>query len=107
MVAESLPVQAACRVLQVSESGFYAWRKRQPSARTVRHTLLLERIRHVHIDSRHTYGSRRVHAELTLGHDVQVGLEAVAMLMRRAGIQGISGRPRWRKVPNVPTTADL
>jgi hypothetical protein len=67
MSAERLPIQLACRVLKVSESGFHAWRKRPPSARTLRHTLLLERIRQIHLDSRSTYGSRRVHAELTLG----------------------------------------
>lgn len=107
MSAESLPVQLACRVLKVSQSGFYAWRTRAPSARTVRHTLLLERIQQIHLDARGTYGSRRVHAELTMGQGVQVGVEAVAMLMRRAGIQGISGRPRWRRAPNVPTAGDL
>jgi transposase InsO family protein len=48
-----------------------------------------------------------VHAELTLGQGVQVGVEAVAVLMRRASIQGISGRPRWRRVPNVPASGDL
>jgi putative transposase len=107
MAAEKLPVQLVCRVLNVSESGFYAWRKRAPSARSIQHTLLLERIRQVHLDSRSTYGSRRVHAELTLGQGVRVGVEAVAVLMRRSGIQGLSGRPRWRRVPNVPTSGDL
>ena len=29
------------------------------------------------------------------------------MLMRRAGLQGLSGRPRYRKVPNMPTASDL
>ena len=43
----------------------------------------------------------RVHAELTLGHGIPVGHNAVAMLMRRAGIAGLSGnrRPRRRPVP--------
>ena len=65
MAAEGLPVQLACRVLQVSESGFYAWRTRPPSPRAVRHTILLERIRQVHLDSRQTYGSRRVQVKLS------------------------------------------
>ena len=29
------------------------------------------------------------------------------MLMHRAGIQGLSGRPRYRNVPNVATASDL
>jgi putative transposase len=41
MAAERLPVQVCCRVLAVSESGFYAWRSRAPSARAIRHAWLV------------------------------------------------------------------
>ena len=107
MVAEGLPAQVACRVLDVSESGFYAWRNRPPSSRSVRHALLTELITQIHVDVRGVYGYRRVHAELTLGHGLSVGAEAVALLMRRAGLQGVSGRPRYRRIPNQPTAGDL
>ena len=63
-VAAGLPVEVACRVLGVSESGYYGWRSRAPSARAIRHNLLTEVIRKVHTDSRCVYGYRRVHAEL-------------------------------------------
>ena len=106
MAAEGLPVEVACRVLGVSESGYYAWRCRAPSARAVRHDLLTDVIRRVHSDSRGIYGYRRVHAELTLGHGLTVGHEAVHLLMRKAGIEGISGRPRYRRIPNVATASD-
>lgn len=49
-----------------------------------------------------------MHAELTLGHQIAVGREAVARLMRRAGLSGVTGRPRFRKIPHgPPTAADL
>ena len=70
MATEGLSVQVACRVLGVSESGYYAWRKRPPSARAVRHAWLTDRIRAVHAASRGTYGARRVHAELVLGQGI-------------------------------------
>ena len=107
MSAEDLPIQVACRVLGVSESGFHAWRSRAPSARSIRHALLTDIIRRVHLESRGVYGARRVHAELTLGLGTVVGRITVEILMRRASVRGISGRPRFRHVPNVATAADL
>ena len=107
MAADGHSVLLACRVLAVSESGFYAHRSRPPSARAIRHARLTDRIARVHQDSRGTYGARRVHAELTLGHGLSVGRCAVEMLMRRAGLAGMSGRPRFRRIPNVATAADL
>lgn len=107
MAAEGLPVGVACRVLAVSVSGYYDWLDRPLSARTIRHVWLSELITKIHTDSKAAYGARRVHAELTLGHGITVGHEAVAMLMRRAGLQGLSGRPKYCKIPNLATASDL
>jgi putative transposase len=46
-------------------------------------------------------------AELTLGHGLTVGAEAVWLLMRKSGLQGLSGRPKYRRIPNLPTAGDL
>lgn len=73
----------------------------------MRHAWLTDVIRQVHVDSRGTYGSRRVHAELTLGHGLQVGYHQVSLLMRRAGLQGLSGRRKWQRAPNLSTATDL
>jgi putative transposase len=105
MATEGLSVGVACRVLGVSESGYYARRKRPISARAVRHAWLTDRIRAVHEASRGAYGARRVHAELVLGEGIGVGHQAVERLMRAAGIQGLSGRPRYRKsAPHAAAT---
>jgi putative transposase len=105
MVAEGLPAQLACRVLDVSESGFYAWRSRPPSEREVRHAWLTDLIRQIHVGFRGVYGYRRVHAELTLGHGLAVGAEAVWLLMRKAALPGLTGRPKYRRIPNQPPLA--
>jgi putative transposase len=97
MATEGHAVQIACRVLAVSESGYYAWRKRPCSPRAVRQAWLTDRIRAVHAASRGTYGARRVQAELVLGQGITVGHQAVERLMRVAGIRGLSGRPRYRR----------
>lgn len=97
MAADGLPVQMAARVLGVSQSGHYEFRSRGPSAREVRHAVLTDLIREVHTTSRGTYGIRRVHAELTLGRGLVVARGTVELLMHRAGVQGVTGRPRWRR----------
>lgn len=96
MAGEGLPVQVATRVLAVSESGYYASRTRGPSVREVRHALLTDLIREVHLASRGTYGYRRVHAELTLGRGLVIAHGTVELLMARAGLAGVTGRPRWK-----------
>ena len=108
MAADALPVEVACRTLGVSVSGLYDWRTRAPSPRAIRHAWLTDVIREVHTASRATYGSRRVHVELTLGRGITVGYHAVTMLMRRAGLEGICGRPKHRpRLPPQFTAADL
>ncbi|GCE75132.1 hypothetical protein CBZ_01880 [Cellulomonas biazotea] len=97
MAEEGLRVQVATRVLGTSESGFYAWRTRAPSARAIRHVILTDAIREIHAVSRGVYGVRRVHAELRLGREISVAQGTVAILMQRAGLKGIGGRPKWRR----------
>jgi putative transposase len=84
----------ACRVLNVSRSGYYEWVSRLDSPRGQENALLLKHITDIHAESRGTYGSPRVHAELTLGLGLPVNLKRVARLMREAGIQGLYRRRR-------------
>ena len=84
----------ACRVLEVSRSGYYDWVSRPASPRHQENELLLKHIKQIHADSRETYGSPRVHAEMTLGLGLLVNLKRVARLMRQAGIQGLYRRRR-------------
>lgn len=82
-----------CRVLQVSVSGYYAWRQRLPSQRAMANVRLTEQIAHVHQVSRRTYGSRRVTAALR-----QAGMvcnrKRVARLMRLSHLRGCERRKR-------------
>jgi len=80
-----------CRVLGVSPSGYYAWRKRPASARAQADQRLLRQIRTAHEASRGTYGVPRIHAELC-EQGVAVSRKRVARLMREAGITGVSRR---------------
>jgi hypothetical protein len=64
---ESRSVQLACRLLEVTRSGYYAAASRPPSARSIRHAWLTDLITQIHAASRSTYGVPLVHAELRLG----------------------------------------
>ncbi len=91
----SYPVATMCRVLEVSTSGYYAWLKRSPSQRSREDAVLAGRIRWIHLRSRGTYGSPRIHAELC-DEGVHVGRKRVARLMQAAGLQGVSRRKHTR-----------
>ena len=107
MASEHHDVRRVCRLLEVSSAGFYAWRDRPPSLRAVRHAWLTDLISEIHTDSRQTYGSPRVHAELTIGRGITVGRHTIAALMRQAGLRGLPAAKRLRRMANVATATDL
>lgn len=88
-------VRALCRVLFVSPSGYYAWDEREPSARSKSDAELLRKIHVIHDESRGTYGVPRVHAVLAKD-GIFVGKKRVARLMRKAGLEGVSRRKKYR-----------
>ncbi len=85
------PVRMMCRLLQVSASGYYAWRTRPECPRATRDRELMGRIRRVHEASKGVYGSPRVHAEL-VAEGVHVGRHKVARLMRLERLRGCPKR---------------
>lgn len=98
-----------CRVLGVARSGFYAWLHRAPSARALADAALLAEIRKVWGQSKKTYGSRRVRAELA-HRGIEVGLGRVERLMRINGLSGSAPKKRGRstiRVPGVRPAPDL
>jgi putative transposase len=94
----AFPVRIMCAVLEVSASGYYAWRDRPESKRAHANRTLAADIRRVHADNRAVYGSPRVHAAL-LAEGRRVGVNRIARLTRHHGIQG-------RHKVRVPRTTD-
>ena len=86
-----------CALYGVTRGGFYAWQRRQPSARTSQDARLTERIRQVHAQSRGYYGSPRVARQLRCEGE-SVGRRRVARLMRGARLQGRSARRYHRSM---------
>ena len=90
---DAYPVRMLCTVLEVSPAGYYAWRSREPSARSVANRELVAAIRHVHRASGGRYGSPRVHAEL-LAQGRGTSRGRIERLMRRHGICAIMAPAR-------------
>jgi putative transposase len=80
-----------CAVLDVSPSGYYAWRQRQPSARAGRDAVLQRQIATVHRINRGVYGAPRIHEELAAA-GIRIGRKRVARLMRALGLRGVTRR---------------
>jgi transposase InsO family protein len=91
------PVGVICRVLGVTRSGFYAWMRREPSARQLRREELAEKIIAAHQANRRVYGSPRIHRELVAGGE-KVCRNTVARIMKQRKIRG---RIRRRYVPRT------
>src|SRR2546426_1957151 len=76
-----------CRVFAVSSSGYYAWAKREPSARALEDARLTARIRMYHARSKGRYGAPNIHMDLREA-GIRVGKKRVARLMKAEGLQG-------------------
>jgi transposase InsO family protein len=88
-----------CRVLEVSASGYYAWRNRPEGARARANRTLLADVQRLHAEHRGRYGSPRMHAAIR-AEGGMASRGRVARLMRRHGIRALAGR-RFR-----PCTTD-
>lgn len=100
-------MKQCCRVLGVSSPGYYIYRNRPLAPAKMRREWLTALIKDVHAESRGTYGSRRVHAELTKARDVWVSERLVAVLMQKAGIAGLPGPAKVKRIKGIPTADDL
>lgn len=92
---KAYPVEFMCDELEVSVSGYYAWRGRGPSARSREDALLTALMHVIYEDLNGNVGRRRMRAELVVrGHKVSV--KRVHRLMQAAGLQGRFPRP-WKR----------
>jgi HTH-like domain len=105
VAAEAIPVQVACPGGGLVDLGLLRLAAATAVGPRDPPRLADQPGRRLHQRSRGTYGARRVHAELRLGHQVVVGHGAVESLMRRAGLEGVTGRPKFRRGLRPEATA--
>lgn len=88
---QQFPIAALCRVLQVSASGYYAWKKRLPSVQMQANAQLTEQIKTIYEDSDQTYGSPRIYEELKQ-RGVSCSEKRIARLMRLSQLYAVTAK---------------
>lgn len=96
-------IEMMCSALGVSESGYYAWRKREPSIHAQEDQRIVAAIRRIHQDSRQLYGSPRIHAMLQR-EGIRCSRKRVARLMQEHGI--FSRRRPKRRIKTTDSQHD-
>ena len=84
--AKRFPVQRLCKVLDVSASGYFAWKERPACRRQRDDIVLLAHVRSAFTLSNGTYGSPRMVHELR-DNGLTIGRRRVARLMRENGLR--------------------
>ncbi len=76
--------------LQVSKSGYYAWRKRSKSLRSTENEALLKEIIQIHEASHGAYGGRKITHEINRKSEKPVSHKRAGRIMRENGIRSKS-----------------
>ena len=101
---ERFPVMFMCEMLEVSRQGYYAWKKRAPSARQKEDVTLTTLIAAIHRAHKGRYGIDRIHADLGR-NGYRVSPKRVRRLARAAGLRCVHPRPYKATTVQDPANA--
>lgn len=94
---QQYPITLLCQVLEVSESGYYAWKTRPVSQRCREDAKLAAEIQQIFLDHRQIYGSPRIHAMLR-ARGIHCSRKRVVRLMQQLGL---SAQPKRSRKPTT------
>ena len=98
-------VSRMCRWLELSRSGYYAWRRREPSGRAQRREQLRVRVEETYHEFNRIYGSPRITRELA-DRGVSCSENHVAELLRDSGLRARNGKA-FKYSPSVEAMAGV
>ena len=96
------PLSVVCWVLNVTPSGFHAWRGRAPSKRAQERDRLSAAIRKVFAAHRGRYGAPRICRVLREHHGYSGSLNRIQKLMRALGLRAKAGRKYKATTDSTP-----
>jgi putative transposase len=103
------PLPVLCRLMRVSQSGYYAWRKRFAKAPCARRQQLKQLVRNCYFENRRRYGTRRIQRALA-GGGVSLGRCRIRRLMKEEGLKAIEPqgfKPRTTDSRGVKASPNL
>ena len=89
--------------MEVSPSGYYAWRKRLSKPPNLRRRHLKQLVRNCYFENRKRYGARRIAKSLTK-NGVKIGRRKVCSLMKEENLKAIRARAFKPKTTDSKTT---
>ena len=99
--AQAYPIRVLCQTLEVSESGYSAWRSREPSQHSREDAHLSAAIQQIFEEHRHVYGSPRIHAVLQ-ARGIACGRKRVVRLMQHLGLSAVIKKRRKPTTRSTP-----
>jgi len=103
------PLAVICRALEVSKSGYYAWKERAKSRHTIANEDLLIEIRRIFLEHDKNYGSPRIYNALRKT-EIRCSENRVARLMKKDKLVAVQRRKyrattdskhNWPVAPNI------
>ena len=92
-LSQEYPIRQLCAALNISRSGYYAWRAGQESARELANREMAQQIKQLFEAKRQRYGSPRITQQLRRQGQV-CNHKRVERLMRQEGLKARRGRKR-------------
>ncbi len=90
-----------CKTLEVSESGYYAWKSREPSQHCREDARLCAAIQQIFLEYRQVYGSPRIHAVLK-ARGMACSRKRVVRLMQQLGLSAVTKKRRKPTTRSAP-----
>ncbi len=98
-VESEISVKAVLKILRVSTSGYYAWKKRKPSKQSIKKKITIEMVKEIHEESNEIYGAPKITIELHK-RGISITERTVGLYMRESGLRA------WYRKPYTQTTVD-
>ncbi len=103
------PIPTLCKVIGVSKSGYFGWKKRSVSKREQAEPRLELEIRAAHIRTRGTFGPERLQDDLA-EHGVKIGVHRIKRIRKKLGLrcrQHRKFKPTTNSKHNLPVAPNL